>query len=1045
MPDFEITKPGKKFNKELIGKTKVNKAEKIQEIKGKAQIAAENVIQDVKSNDTNNVQIAQGATLDVEQFDPDKIGKKNDNKNTIVEVAPKQEQEPAPVKVPEQETKAEEKPVAEKATEPVTKAEAKPVAEKATEPVTKAEAKPVAEKAPEPVTATKPELDMEIVSEPKTEAPATVRAATRGDAPVQDAPVQDAPAQDTPSTVNNNGYKGVQETFAQLNNSKLSEEEKAEIRNNITRATGLIDETEKFGNYTLIPIKDDEGLKIGYSYTDKNGKAGEINMMGYDRLTRAENSEDMDKAVNIFGGKEGSVIASHTETVMDKIEDFVENNIIAKISDSIDKIGDSIDKGWTQVTHLKDEEGNDTLLGKINTFLFGEEDHKHVLGYVRDFVVDSWELIAENVGKEDTLNGKINALLQSLNTIVGGEEGNRNFAGKIIDGVGNFFTQITRTKDKDGNETFLGKLNTAIGGEEGNRNIIGKGIDFLGKLWTHATRLTDKDGNTTFLGSLAKLAFGTKEKPTLLGKLFGYGYKDGATRINKETGNAEIFDKANKQWVVVNTEPKDGEVVDDGYGNIAVYDAKTNAWIIQEDNNINNNEEDPFVPVGVDLNGNEIINAENEDGLHNWENDELTNNMTQEEKMDFYNSLLNKDLSDEEIKQALAEAGIDYEKDIKTYEGDYNHNATEYEIVHNKQSKEDVFYEKQNINGQEVTTATIFRDANGNITQEERVEYDANGKRIGSTNYLYDANGRVLQNSETKFDENGKIVSISDCRTTYDKEGKIASSVSIEAKYKDGQLSAENKIEYDKDGNIKTRTTTSNNYDKKGNLISSLVSEYEGDGIAPSAIYITNRDKQGNLITDKIDPKSGKKIAKSMVDPSGNTYNYKADAGTDSGFELTSVTNKNNETFVIKDYMNNDGILDWKKLQQDGWGTSLTGDSAQKAFADLLNGASVDEIIAKYETNTENHAAQKISNNGNNSHYNNPTGYVNYTGNSFYDAGANGWAVGQTGSGLVWQDGNTDSNHFNNWTIAPGMTGSMSQFMEGFMRGRGGGSAGAHY
>ena len=481
----------------------------------------------------------------------------------------------------------------------------------------------------------------------------------------------------------------------------------------------------------------------------------------------------------------------------------------------------------------------------------------------------------------------------------------------------------------------------------------------------------------------------------------------------------------------------DGNEIIDPINNGYIEDPETGLWY--------KNEEDPFVPVGVDLNGNEIINAENEDGLHNWENDELTNNMTQEEKMDFYNSLLNKDLSDEEIKQALAEAGIDYEKDIKTYEGDYNHNATEYEIVHNKQSKEDVFYEKQNINGQEVTTATIFRDANGNITQEERVEYDANGKRIGSTFYLYDTNGRVLQNSETKFDENGKIVSTSDCKTKYDANGNITGSVSIEVKYKDGQLSAENKIEYDKDGNIKTRTTTSNNYDKKGNLISSLVSEYEEDNIAPSAIYITNKDKQGNLITDKIDPKSGKKIGKSMVDPSGNTYNYKADAGTDSGFELTSVTNKSGQTYEINNYVNNDGILDWKKLQQDGWGTSLTGDSAQQAFADLLNGASVDEIIAKYETNTENHAAQKISNNGNNSHYNNPTGYVNYTGNSFYDAGANGWAVGQTGSGLVWQDGNTDPNHFNNWTNAPGMTGSMSQFMEGFMRGRGGGSAGAHY
>ena len=67
------------------------------------------------------------------------------------------------------------------------------------------------------------------------------------------------------------------------------------------------------------------------------------------------------------------------------------------------------------------------------------------------------------------------------------------------------------------------------------------------------------------------------------------------------------------------------------------------------------------------------------------------------------------------------------------------------------------------------------------------------------------------------------------------------------------------------------------------------------------------------------------------------------------------------------------------------------------------------------------------------------SGYQNTTGNSFYNSGANGWAPGASGSGQVWQDGNSDPYHFNNWTYAPGMTGSLSGAMINHGGGGGGG------
>lgn len=105
-------------------------------------------------------------------------------------------------------------------------------------------------------------------------------------------------------------------------------------------------------------------------------------------------------------------------------------------------------------------------------------------------------------------------------------------------------------------------------------------------------------------------------------------------------------------------------------------------------------------------------------------------------------------------------------------------------------------------------------------------------------------------------------------------------------------------------------------------------------------------DKDGNTLSDIKYNEDGSvnSTVSYKTDDAGNKYEYTTDGKTGQK-ELTSVTNKKGEAYVIKNYLNEDGSLNWNKLQQDGWGTSLTGADAQRAFQDMCHGFTIEQII----------------------------------------------------------------------------------------------------
>ena len=187
------------------------------------------------------------------------------------------------------------------------------------------------------------------------------------------------------------------------------------------------------------------------------------------------------------------------------------------------------------------------LLDKFNNFAFGKEGDRTWLGNV-----------------VDTVKGWIGDAVEKVSNFILGEEGNRTLIGKAFDWA----------KDKyDAASQWVGNaidtVKNFLLGEEGDRTFIGKAVD----------KVSD------FVNDVKEWALGTKEDPTWLGKLFGYGYKDGETRVNKDTGEIEEFNKANKSWVVRDgKEYQNGTQMDDGAGNLYEYDAVTDTWSLKEEN-----------------------------------------------------------------------------------------------------------------------------------------------------------------------------------------------------------------------------------------------------------------------------------------------------------------------------------------------------------------------------------------------------------------------------------------------------------------------------
>ena len=162
----------------------------------------------------------------------------------------------------------------------------------------------------------------------------------------------------------------------------------------------------------------------------------------------------------------------------------------------------------------------------------------------------------------------------------------------------------------------------------------------------------------------------------------------------------------------------------------------------------------------------------------------------------------------------------------------------------------------------------------------------------------------------------------------------------------------------EKYGDLQVETSTQT--DKNGNTTKTQYEYINGKKVPTTE---TTTDKNGNKIQKEyVYSEDGKltKVVSYTTDDAGNTYERTTNAQTRKT-ELTSVTNKNGQSYVVKNYLNNDGSLNWTKLQQDGWGTTLTGTDAQNAWADLQNGSNINEIIKKYKPNTIN---DNTSNNG---------------------------------------------------------------------------------
>ena len=321
--------------------------------------------------------------------------------------------------------------------------------------------------------------------------------------------------------------------------------------------------------------------------------------------------------------------------------------------------------------------------------------------------------------------------------------------------------------------------------------------------------------------------------------------------------------------------------------------------------------------------------------------------------------------------------------------------------------------EYKTINGQEVKTKTIYRDMEGNIKKEEQYEYDEKGNNIGATTYSYDKNGNCLKETEIRFDSKGYVSYESECKTTYDENGNVTGSVSIETKYKDGRVSAENTIEYDNNGKIISRALKSNTYDDKGKLKNSAHIIYDGESDNPSSVYQTNIDKHGNSITAKIDIKNGKgEVARTVVDKNGNTYEF---AGEGGNLVLVSATDKDGNDITekyVQDLANNEvrvnnlnEISDRITAGYYGTGTNFRSDLLTKDWVaaggthisvnkndindvyDMLqSGKSLDEIEdeLKKKNDGRKNSSNNNSNNSNssNSSYTSSTSY--YSQNSSY-------------------------------------------------------------
>ena len=338
-----------------------------------------------------------------------------------------------------------------------------------------------------------------------------------------------------------------------------------------------------------------------------------------------------------------------------------------------------------------------------------------------------------------------------------------------------------------------------------------------------------------------------------------------------------------------------------------------------------------------------------------------------DEKMEYYNQLLaaygDKELTQEDIDAiiaALKEKGIDYYKDILgkdnensvNGENNYSSSATDSSGVETvtttdkNGNKTETQYEI--INGKKVPTQIVITGKDGSVSKTEQFEYNANGNMTRESVIEYKSDGSIMTNLQKSY--------------TYDEQGNMIRGYS-QYSYGNQPPSTYSQTKVDGEGNQITVTYSFSTHeeisrtlvDKEGNKTvlnadgSSRVTEYQTvDGNKVKKSDITY-DKNGEVVSDYEYNNDGtlNNVTNYSTDEAGNKYKYYLDCATGKR-ELVQVTNKKGETFVIKNYLNSEGGLDWDKLREDGWGISLSGELAKYAFADLQNGATIEEIIIKY-------------------------------------------------------------------------------------------------
>ena len=218
-------------------------------------------------------------------------------------------------------------------------------------------------------------------------------------------------------------------------------------------------------------------------------------------------------------------------------------------------------------------------------------------------------------------------------------------------------------------------------------------------------------------------------------------------------------------------------------------------------------------------------------------------------------------------------------------------------------------------------------------------------------------------------------------------------------------------------------------YDRKGSLLYAVAAGEDKDSKASkdfTALVKSNirkLEEEQRRIAEEQEKKKAEQRAERLNNLSDNLSN--GSYGTGANFRR------------------DDFINDW--VAAGGEHYNFTGNDAQTVATLLKGGKSLDEIVAIMKRQNSGNNGNRGNNGNSGSSYSGSgysSGYVNNTGNSFYDAGANGWAPGAAGSGQVWQSGSLDPYNHNNWTVAPGITGSMSSYMANNYGSSGGGSGG---